>query len=57
MIRYNVGDLIECRDDVYIIIESENNPKVLPWEQNYKVISPSGEIKQVKHYQITHGCI
>ena len=57
MIKYNVGDLIECPSGVYIIIEAENNPKVFAWEQRYKVVSQSGEIKRVELYHLTHRCI
>ena len=56
MIRYNVGDLIECSSGVYVIVEADNDSQ-LPAAHKYKVLTQSGEVKQVNLFQITHRCI
>ena len=56
MIKYNVGDLIECKSGSYVIIEAQNESQI-PWTHKYKVVSQSGEVKQVNLFEITHRCI
>ena len=56
MIRYNVGDLIECSSGVYVIVETQNESPI-PADHKYKVLTQSGEVKQANLFQITHRCI
>lgn len=57
MIKYQVGDLIETINGVWIVTES-NTKNCLSWEQTYKVVSQSnGEEKKVKLVNLTHGII
>lgn len=56
MIKYNVGDLIECQSGVYVIVEA-NNESPIPSAHKYKVITQLGKVKQVNLFQITHRCI
>lgn len=56
MIKYNVGDLIECKSGMYVIVEADNDSP-LPAAHKYKVLTQSGEVKQVNLFQITHRCI
>ena len=56
MIKYNVGDLIECESGVYVIVEAETEHP-LSAAHKYKVLTQSGEVKQVNLFQITHRCI
>lgn len=56
MIKYNVGDLIECTSGVYVIVETQNESPI-PSAHKYKVLTQSGEVKQVNLFQITHRCI
>lgn len=56
MIKYNVGDLIECPNGIYIVIKTDNESQ-LPWEHKYKVASQSGQTKQVGLFELTHRCI
>jgi hypothetical protein len=57
MIKYQVGDLIDTYDDMWLVIEA-NTENCLPWEQTYKVVSQSnGEEKKVKLVNLAHRCI
>ena len=47
MIKYNVGDLIECGSGIYVIVEAQTEHP-LPAAHKYKVLSLSGEVKQVE---------
>lgn len=56
MIRYEVGDIIECPSGIYVIIKTDNENQI-PWTHKYEVVSQAGEVKQVKLFELTHRCI
>lgn len=56
MIKYNVGDLVECESGVWLVIKADNENS-LPWKHKYEVLSLSGQVKQVELFHLTHRCI
>lgn len=57
MIKYDVGEMIQTQDDMWIIIKAEIENK-MPWEQEYTVIGQKSKtIKKVSLFNLTHRCI